>query len=236
MRSSSKEAPQADDIKNLPVPRPKAEYLEQASRGPENLTSAQRLLVILDLNGTLLYRPRRGDPTRFIPRPNVVPFLEYLFAHHCVMVWSSAKPHNVDALLSRLISPEQRERLVAVWARDTLGLDKQQYDNKVQVYKQLHQVWAQVTEQSGEAQDGRWGQHNTVLLDDSKLKASSEPFNLVEVPEFGKHNLQTEKNVLGQVREFLEVLKMQKDVSASNRVMAFKAAPEKSKGFAESGV
>ena len=42
------------------------------------------------------------------------------------MVWSSAQPHSVADMVERCFA-ERKEELVAVWARDTLGLDEQAY-------------------------------------------------------------------------------------------------------------
>jgi hypothetical protein len=43
-----------------------------------------------------------------------------------VMVWSSARPHNVDKMVDRCFG-DRREELKAVWARDTLGLAEDDY-------------------------------------------------------------------------------------------------------------
>jgi hypothetical protein len=42
------------------------------------------------------------------------------------MVWSSAQPHSVADMVDKCFG-ERKEELVAVWARDTLGLDEQAY-------------------------------------------------------------------------------------------------------------
>lgn len=43
-----------------------------------------------------------------------------------VMVWSSAQPHSVADMVHRCFA-EDKEKLVAIWARDTLGLSKEDY-------------------------------------------------------------------------------------------------------------
>ena len=53
-----------------------------------------------------------------------------------------------------------------------------------------------------------------MLLDDSVLKASSEPFNLIEIPEFKNTPEQIREDYLGKVAAYLEELKWQADVSA----------------------
>ncbi|KAJ9641834.1 hypothetical protein H2199_005047 [Coniosporium tulheliwenetii] len=171
----------------LPVPVPTQSYLDQASCEPKNLSTPQPMLFILDLNGTLLHRPNRKNPTKFVTRPFVTPFLNYLFAHFTVMVWSSARPENVSLMCAQLFTPAQRALLVAQWGRDRLGLSPQQYNNKVQVYKRLSQIWDDddiARSHPGYLDGESWDQFNTVLLDDSHVKASSEPYNLVAIPEF----------------------------------------------------
>lgn len=96
-----------------PVPVPQPGYLSQAFCEPTTLSSPQPMLFILDLNGTLLHRPNRKNPTRFISRPFVSPFLAYLFANFTVMVWSSARPENVSMMCSQLFTPAQRACIVA---------------------------------------------------------------------------------------------------------------------------
>jgi hypothetical protein len=70
-------------------------------------------LLVLDLNGTLLYRPK-GVTRGGHPRPYLQNFLEYLFLPEPepentpttrrpweVFVWSSAKPHNVRPMVEK---------------------------------------------------------------------------------------------------------------------------------------
>ncbi|KAF2085736.1 HAD-like protein, partial [Saccharata proteae CBS 121410] len=198
------------------VPKPTADYIDQASQEPQRLATPQRLLIIMDLNGALIHRPKRNEPSKFVGRPFVKPFLEYLLASFSVMVWSSARPENVDKMCSQLFTPEQRRQLVTEWGRDMLGLNAAQYNEKVQVYKQLDKVWdfAKIGHWHPERLDGQlFGQHNTLLIDDSVLKASSEPFNLIQITEFVGQREQMSKDVLGQVVGYLEQAKMQQDVS-----------------------
>jgi hypothetical protein len=65
------------------------------------------------------------------PRPYMPTFRAYLFAPETrrwldVMVWSSAQPHSVADMAKHCFG-EEKERLVAIWARDTLGLSKADY-------------------------------------------------------------------------------------------------------------
>ena len=71
-------------------------------------------LLVLDLNGALIYRSgSRGTERSIYPRPYLGNFLEYLFGGLSpnqtglsrgerpwnVFVWSSAQPHNVRAMV-----------------------------------------------------------------------------------------------------------------------------------------
>ena len=79
--------------------------------------------------------------------------------------------------------------VLAIWARNTLGLNTQEYEGKVQVYKRLDTIWRNEYIQSKHPDAGYgafWDQTNTLLIDDSVAKAASEPYNHVEIPEFVK--------------------------------------------------
>lgn len=68
--------------------------------------------------------------------------------------------------------------------------------------------------------DLRWDQTNTVLIDDSRLKAAAQPYNLIEIPEFVDKNEQQREGppVLDDVTRMLEILSYQGDVSRFLRV------------------
>jgi NLI interacting factor-like phosphatase len=224
-----------------PVPWPS--YLDQAHKEPKDLDWIQPLLVILDLNGTLLYRKRKKFPPQFIRRPALNYFLERLTSRHVVMVWSSSRPETVNAICDDLFSDGQNDKLIARWGRDKLGLSDSQYYAKVQVYKELEKVWADPKIQSkypqskkvkaGVAlynvlrrkpdtaiememtgvQGHRWDQSNTVLIDDSTIKAAANPYNILEVPEFTNAPDDDDTTVLKTVLRTLRTLAKSNDVS-----------------------
>jgi hypothetical protein len=217
-----------------PPPTASEQYVTQASLPPKQLPTPQPLLVILDLNGTLIYRKSRKFPPSFTKRANLTPFLDTLLKKYKVMIWSSSQPHTVKAICQQLFPPDKRRALVVEWGRDMLGLSRSQYEAKTQVYKKLETVWAseavqasypgkqdnnsnnnnnaeakenqptkkkrrkrknkdkkgeqpqtEAQVQPSQLQPGhRWDQTNTILLDDSNLKALSEPWNILEIPEF----------------------------------------------------
>lgn len=147
-----------------------------------------------------------------------------------MMVWSSAAPNNVKGVCEKLFNREQRKRVVAEWARNTLDLSKDDYRQKVQVYKQLTKIWNNNFIQSAHPQyqnKGRWDQTNTVLIDDSIEKVSAHPHNHIEVPEFISQNRdkirkKVDAVVLKQVLDYLEELRTWDNVSSYiNKVQRF---------------
>ena len=203
-----------------PPPAPTATdlYLAQARLPVIRCAAPKKLLVVLDLNGTLLVRPNRMKPREFTIRPGVHQLLDYLFNHHLVMVYSSARPENVEAMVDALVSKKRAKALAAIWGRDKLELTPEQYNEKVQVYKRLDKVWEDDRIQATCPGKQRWNQTNTVLVDDSHLKALSQPHNLILVTEFTKKRLdpqerKRELGVVASVRAKLEELKWTFDVS-----------------------
>ncbi|KAL2432509.1 hypothetical protein ABEF95_012089 [Exophiala dermatitidis] len=213
------------EVQSPPPPKPSAEYMRKAGLPPARRATPQKLLVILDLNGTLLVRPnRRSDPKKFKIRPGVTQLLDYLFEHHVVMIYSSTRPENALPMVNNLIHPKQRQLMAGVWARDKLDLSKAQYNNKVQVYKRLHKIWADKDIQSKAEPGRKWDQSNTILVDDSHLKALAQPHNLLQVPEFENNAPKEggpvlrdwqlkEQAILESLQQKLEELKWQVDVS-----------------------
>lgn len=211
---------------HLPAPTPTPLYLSLAQKPPTLLLNPSRLLLILDLNGTLLARTTH---IAFTPRPHLSSFLTYAFANHSILIWSSAQPKNVHAICEKLFTQAERHRLLGEWGRDTLELTPEQYAQRVQVYKRLNRVWMDEALQRshpGFNKGERWSQNNTLLIDDSVLKASAQPFNHVEVPEFvnsggGGEAKAGKESVLAQVLEYLEEARRWSDVSAFVRKRRF---------------
>ncbi|KAI1352541.1 HAD-like domain-containing protein [Xylaria sp. FL0043] len=207
------------------VPDPTQEYLALASHPPFLLPYARSLLVVIDLNGTLLHRPYRHSPTRFVERPFARAFLSYCVNTFTVVIWSSARPTNVDNMCQRLLTPEDRAKVVAVWGRDSFGLSKADYNLRVQCYKRLTKLWNDPVVAASHPNGEQWNQLNTVLVDDSTEKARSEPFNLIQIPDFtGDAN--EPGFVLPQVHDYLNYCSQQTNVSAYMRNQPFKIRPD----------
>jgi hypothetical protein len=138
------------------------------------------------------------------------------------MVWSSAQPDNVKNMCKKLFNNETAKTRIAVWNRNHFGLSASDYGQKVQVYKQLSRIWRNAGLSHRKHGEGwiQFDQTNTVLLDDSREKAASEPFNLVEIESF--EGSTDKPDTLWQVREYLETLRSYTNVSAYIRENAYK--------------
>ncbi|OAQ63482.1 NLI interacting factor [Pochonia chlamydosporia 170] len=205
------------------IPSPSTRYLTQSLPPPTLLPNPRRILVILDLNGTLLYRPSRRRPSTFIERPHARAFLKYCLDTFYLAIWSSARPQNVNNMVAQLLTPEERDKCLIIWARDRFGLSQQDYDTRVQVYKRLSLVWddPQVRASHPDAKTGgRWDQSNTVLVDDSREKGRGEPHNILPIPEFSGSQGEP-PNVLPQVHDYLNALCLQADISRYMRENPF---------------
>jgi hypothetical protein len=95
-----------------PLIRPSKEYLELSSQKASSSNEHVRRpkLLVLDLNGALIYRSKNGSgggKRPSFPRPYLPSFLHYLFAPERdgsrrpweAFVWSSAQPDNVRAMV-----------------------------------------------------------------------------------------------------------------------------------------
>lgn len=206
----------------LPRPSPTPDYQHFIKQGHHPLSTPRPLLVILDLNGVLVYRKKQARATE---RTDLEPFLTYLFKTHHVMIWSSGMPENVQKICQRFLTPPQAQSLIAIWARDTLRLPPALFREHIQVYKQLSWIWESAALQAKAALPtalceeavGVYSQSNTVLIDDSVEKAIAEPCNLLPVEEFVGQAESVEddgKGVLMRVVDYLERLRLVSDVSA----------------------
>ena len=214
------------------APQPLQQYLAQASMNMVLAAEPRTLLVVLDLNGTICERSKAGHAS---PRPHLEAFLDYCFAQHRVMIWSSARTVNVEKACAQLFTKAQRERTVAKWGRETLGLTEAAFKENVQVYKRMATLWESDIVQASHPDavaGGRWDQTNTVLIDDSAAKATSEPFNHVEIPEYtrrGRKAYEQKFQTLRAVMEYLEEARRFEDVSTfilMNRFMVEGSAPD----------
>ncbi|KAL7949149.1 HAD-like domain-containing protein [Trichoderma barbatum] len=206
------------------IPNPTPLYIAQSLSLTASLPQPRRILVIMDLNGTLLYRPNKRNPFNFIQRPHARQFLDYCVDTFHVAIWSSARPENVDKMVSQLLSPQQRAKCLLIWGRDKFGLSPADYSARVQCYKRLSTIWNDpkvAASHPAAAQGQRWDPTNTVLVDDSAEKGRSEPYNILQLPEF--EGLANEPpDVLPQVHDYLNALCYQANISSYIRDRPFR--------------
>ncbi|KAF9182891.1 hypothetical protein BGZ51_004367 [Haplosporangium sp. Z 767] len=200
-------------------------YMTIASQEPVTLEAPQKLLVILDLNGTLFYRAK-NNKLNVTARPHLAPFLDFLFANCRVMVWSSAQPHSVEAMLSFGFG-DRVSKLDRVWSREHFRLPRSDYTKKVLTIKDLEFVWEGIEKEKKFAKDTEkyaveFDQTNTVLIDDSTAKIQLQPHNGLALRDFDKDlaSAGTDHELL-KVRRYLEKLVYQQNVSAYMRLHPF---------------
>ncbi|KAI1330130.1 hypothetical protein F5Y16DRAFT_364138 [Xylariaceae sp. FL0255] len=209
------------------VPNPTLQYTQLASHPPLILPNPRSILVVVDLNGTLLHRPNRKNPTNFTERPHAREFLSYCINTFTVVIWSSARPANVQNMYKQLVSDKDSTKVVAVWGRDKFGLSTNDYNMRVQCYKRLSTMWNDHFIQASHpnaARGEKWSQMNTVLVDDSLEKGRSEPYNLVDLPEF-TGNAYEPGYILPQVHDYLNECSRQANISAYMRSSPFRVNP-----------
>ena len=209
-----------------PATMPDDAYLDLSHpRHSSTSTQIQPKLLVVDLNGTLVYRPKSFNRNAH-PRPYLKCFLEYIFGmggsadgKRCweVFVWSSAQPHNVRAMVDQTFGtmwtdgvwgPESDKshrdrkhgvegRLLGAWARDTLGLTEAEYRHKVQTRKDLRVLFAHL--RAFDATLPVYDERTTVLLDDSPLKAIYQPWNQLILPEFDQPEFANGRDALRRI-------------------------------------
>src|SRR5690242_5376485 len=95
---------------------PTKQYFDITSTPSTKLAQPSPKLIILDLNGTLVYRRKTRSITS---RPFIEKFIDYLFSadnNFLVMVWTTSRPENADIMVN-FIFGDQKEKLIAVWGR-----------------------------------------------------------------------------------------------------------------------
>lgn len=184
---------------------PKKSYLDVVSKESVQLnTPLKNQLLILDLNGTLVSRSKTNKS--MYARPYSRKFFDYIFDNFRVMLWSSAQPHSVK-FMSRIFG-QRKEKLLVSWDRTNFGLSKADYSRKVTTIKDLDKVWSYFK--------GEYDPTNTIMLDDSPIKAQLQPYNCVHPTEFehlSQAFVSSGECELLHVMDYLKKLQFQTNVS-----------------------
>eukprot|EP00667_Euglena_gracilis_P006017 EG_transcript_6061 len=165
------------------------------------------ILLVLDLDGVLCDRASKTGASQFLRdskdfkvngfltrrRPHFDEFVQFLQAnkqYFQVMVWSSAAQKNVAGTCHKIFKKGflakvwGRERCQKYWLQGEARAEALRTATKTHVAgvhyeltkKNLAKVWA--------SSNGRWGPHNTLLIDNCAVKASIHPLNAIQPHAF----------------------------------------------------
>jgi hypothetical protein len=200
-------------------------YLNIVSQPSIDLVQPSPKLIILDLNGTLVYRKKTRN---IILRPFTDEFAKYLFTddnNFFVMVWSTARPENVHLMVDTVFG-DQKEKLIAIWGRDKFGFTEQEYNSHTKSIKNLDTVWNALNPQiaSGNFFNNNtleisskltFDATNTILIDDSRYKTQLQPYNAIHPREFDRECVRNDgDSELKKIIEYLEVIKYQSNIAS----------------------
>jgi len=168
----------------------------------------RRVLVLLDMNGTLLLRLKgklgREKPSfahaglQYYLRRGVVDLVASLRSHpHCELAfYTSMRESNALPAVLAITSGAH----VEIYDRDYNKADKEEGVESWDTMRDLAKIWS--TE--GKVGYG-FGPHNTIMVDDSARKMRHAPRNLVQVPEF-KHAEHMRDGTMTALHAHLQVM------------------------------
>ncbi|KAJ2374758.1 hypothetical protein IW150_002922 [Coemansia sp. RSA 2607] len=172
--------------------------------------STHKQLIVLDLNGTLVYRQKRTGGRLMVPRPGLEEFLDFALKNFAVMVWSSAQPASVLGMLDASFG-EHASQLVRVWDRRFCHLDGNYFD-KSSTVKDLRRITdgfnlshsphcSVYTSYNGykgvnTENPGQWKLEDIILIDDSESKAFLQKDNHIFISTFSGQTYDSELSVL----------------------------------------
>mmetsp|Transcript_20635 Transcript_20635/g.25020 ORF Transcript_20635/g.25020 Transcript_20635/m.25020 type:complete len:272 (+) Transcript_20635:59-874(+) len=211
------EAVSAQNASTLHEEFSKSVRISNASSG-----DIKSIVLVLDLNGLLVHRVRvshknKGSDKRdkgvrvgrsiMYIRPYTQEFLELIFNHFDIVIWSSARVDNIQAIIDVVLNKKQRDSVKAVldqshckWAGP--------HPNEPQkplFLKELSRVWEVVGTPS-----------NTLLVDDSPEKADlNPPYTAVHPKPWCRENQHdTSLRKGGPLYAFFEKLAKHRDTAA----------------------
>lgn len=186
--SIKKKEPQEEEEEDDKVTQTKVEVLPYK----------KKILIILDLNDVLICRVRTDIRNRMIKnnswptlrrfkfhddvyiRPNLDPFLDFLFAHFYVGIWSSAKLYNIQTLLERTMNHKQRSQLQFIMHQDDCKIVNRRRPLLPLKLKPMSRLW-----QSKQYNpDCLFDDLNTLFIDDSYEANEENMANCVVIPTF----------------------------------------------------
>ncbi|CAA3014690.1 Hypothetical predicted protein [Olea europaea subsp. europaea] len=192
--------------------------LEKLNLGPK------KKLLVLCLGGVVAHRVHvrdkhtvRGlkpDVTygKFLvfKRPFCTDFMKFCFERFVVGLWSSARDHNIDGVLSCITGPGMRSKLAFVWSQDECtesGFYCLRKEEKPLFLKNLKDLWEKKY-RSLPWEKGQYSSLNTLLVDDEPHTCLLNPPDTAIFPQpYKKPDLKdTLLGPNGELRGFLEGL------------------------------
>ena len=180
----------------------------------------EKVLVIIDLNGLFFDRVfMRGQSKHNLrkpssdtdavvlgsylvhKRPGLGNFLDFLFANFSVMIWSSARMQNIQRLIDHAFG---QRHFVAIWDQEKCTVRKPHPTNERKpclFLKKLQDFW--------DTADA-WDQTNTILIDDSPLKAIENPPHTSVHPEEWTRSMRNDVELnegVGKIHNFFRTLR-----------------------------
>lgn len=156
--------------------------------------------VVFDLDNTLIYSipyakfPRKrtshlhskphhvmDDEYVIFERPGLQEFLDYVFDHFNVSVWSAASPEYVEFIVEHVICTKPNRHVEYVLHSDNCE-DCQDYYGE-QHFKNLHYLW-DVHDLPG------YGPLNTLIVDDLGWVKKTQPHSCIQIKAFNTNHKQ----------------------------------------------
>ncbi|GAA5901988.1 hypothetical protein JCM8208_006656 [Rhodotorula glutinis] len=156
-------------------------------------------LVIFDLDGTLYTRPPQhlehipeGEPSG---RPYLRSFLMWLLRPESpwtMAIWTASQKATAVKCLYELdlglVGPSLvkgeaellHPKLVALWAREDVGLTDKDFVSYVAIVKDLDKLWEHLADEHL----GKFDPYNTVMVDDTPIKLRAQPSSLIAAPTY----------------------------------------------------
>lgn len=190
-------APDPPQSLTLPSTRVPAGALTMTSK------FAQPLLVLVDMNGTLLVRTERvvpghepvfrvkmGSKTRkYYLRPHAQEMLTNLLNHPRVRLafYTSMRRENAQPAIRALVKPPHNPESMCLFDRPFNVADPTG-ENEWDTMRDLDQVWSIANSWSA-GYCCPFGPSNTIMIDDTPRKMRAWPMNVVVVPEYREEHV-----------------------------------------------
>lgn len=122
--------------------------------------------------------------------------------HFYIAVWSSAQRENVDSMVDKAFRKNQ-SLLLERWNRSYCEL-KGGFAQNCDTFKDLRKLWGNINNRYATSLGFRFGESNTVIIDDSPTKIKYQPANQIMIGEYDSIN--PEDVELQQLKAYFETL------------------------------